>query len=295
MSRLPTTYLAILNALIELYNLYRRPIKSKELASKLNINETTIRNVMIALKAMGFIDSKTGPYGGYVPTQKAFEYTKVPTSLVTTDVAPVYIGKIMANVYVTGIELLDILNPFVNRAIVRVIGDTKLIKIGDVIRIGPTVNSRVIIEGIVVEKNEDLGELVINIQRFVAIPKVKVSEIMTRNLITTTPKAKLKDVAKIFYEKRIRAIPVVDDDGRVIGIITTSEIAKAFYEGKLNALVTDYMRREVYVINSENDVFDAIRLMTLHGIGRLIVVDSTGKPIGIVTRTDILKYLSLLE
>ncbi|WP_243666686.1 Rrf2 family transcriptional regulator [Vulcanisaeta sp. JCM 16159] len=115
--KLPSTYASILNALVELYMMSKKPVKSRDIAEKLSINEGTVRNSMVALRAMGYIESKTGPYGGYVPTQKALEYVKMPANTVfALDIAPISINKLPTNLYVTGIELLDVINPFSNRA-----------------------------------------------------------------------------------------------------------------------------------------------------------------------------------
>lgn len=296
MEKLPSTYAAVLHTLIELYDLRKRPVKSKEIAKKLNINEGTIRNIMISLKIMGFIDSKTGPYGGYVPTQKAYEFLKSPSLLpIAYDIVPIIINSVRTGVYVASIELLDILNPLGNRAIIRIVGNVRDIKIGDKVRIGPTINSRIIIEGIVVDKSQVSNEIVIQIQKLIAIPKVKVCEIMSRNLLTVHVDTSLREAAKIFASHRIRALPVVDNESRIVGLLTTSDLAQAFSKGDLNAKARDYMRREVPVINSESDIFDAIKIMSTQGIGRLIVIDSSGKPIGMITRTDVLKYLAMLD
>ncbi len=295
--KLPSTYASILNALVELYMMSKKPVKSRDIAEKLGINEGTVRNSMVALRAMGgYIESKTGPYGGYVPTQKALEYVKMPANTVfALDIAPpISINKLPTNLYVTGIELLDVINPFSNRALVRVIGDMKNIRIGDNVRIGPTANSRVIIEGVITEKNEGLRELVVAINKLIAIPKVKVEMLMSKNVITIRHDSPLKEAAKVFAERKIRALPVIDDEGKIVGLITTSEIARAYYEGNLNARVEDYARRDVPTIDKEADIYDAMRLMTANKIGRLIVV-SGGKPVGIITRTDILQYLASLD
>ncbi|WP_243666687.1 CBS domain-containing protein [Vulcanisaeta sp. JCM 16159] len=151
-----------------------------------------------------------------------------------------------------------------------------------------------IIEGVITEKNEGLRELVVAINKLIAIPKVKVETLMSKNVITIKHDSSLKDAAKIFAERKIRALPVIDDEGRIVGLITTSEVSKAYYEGDLNARIEDYMRRDVPTVDKEADIYDAMRLMTVNKIGRLIVV-SGGKPVGIITRTDILQYLASLD
>jgi Predicted transcriptional regulator, contains C-terminal CBS domains len=52
----PPTYMRVVETLLELYNVHKRPIKSKEIANRLGMNEGTVRNIMVALKAMNLVD-----------------------------------------------------------------------------------------------------------------------------------------------------------------------------------------------------------------------------------------------
>jgi len=63
-------------------------------------------------------------------------------------------------------------------------------------------------------------------------------------------------------------------------------------EGRLDARVEEYMKRDVITVREDQDILEAIRLMNQYRIGRLVVVDATGKLVGMVTRTDILRYIS---
>lgn len=290
---LPSTYTRVMEALLELYNLYKRPIKSKEIAEKLGMNEGTIRNIMVALKVMNMVDSKTGPYGGFVPSQKALEYIKAPTVInPINDIAQIFVNGKAINAYATNIELVNIFNPYMSKAIVKVLGNIKQIRPGDSIRIGPTTSARIIIEGVVLEDNALSKELTIVIKKLLAIPKISVVNVMTKDLIMAREDEMLIDIAKVFAEKKIRAMPVVNDKGELVGLMTGSDLARAFSNKDFNARVKDYMRHEVPVISWDKDIYDAMRLMLTYNIGRLIVVDKDQRPIGIVTRTDILKYLA---
>lgn len=291
----PQAYMRVVEALLELYNMYKRPIKSKEIADKLNMNEGTIRNIMIALKAMNLVDSKTGPYGGFIPSQKAIEFVKSPMIVnPVNDIAQIYVNGKPLNIYATSIELINIFNPYMSKAVVKVLGNIKLVHPGDNVRIGPTANARVIIEGVVLEDNSLSKELVIVIKKLLAIPKIKVVDVMTKELITVNYNEPLESVAKIIAERKIRALPVVGNNGELMGLITSSDIARAFSDGALKALVKDYMRHDVPIISWDRDIYDAMRLMMSYNIGRLIVVNQEQKPVGIVTRTDILRYLAPL-
>lgn len=57
--------------------------------------------------------------------------------------------------------------------------------------------------------------------------KVKVAEVMSRHVITTTPDENLRNVAKVMVERKIGGLPVMEGD-KVVGIITESDIFRAF-------------------------------------------------------------------
>ncbi|MGC9226272.1 CBS domain-containing protein [Caldivirga sp.] len=292
----PPTYMRVVETLLELYNMHKRPIKSKEIADRLGMNEGTIRNIMVALKAMNLVDSKTGPYGGFIPSQKAVEFVKSPMVInPVNDIAQVYVNGKPLNVYATGIELVNVFNPYMSKAIIKILGNVKAIHPGDNVRIGPTINARIIVEGIVLEDNPLSKELVIVIKKLLAIPKIKVLDVMTKELAVVKHDEPLTSVAKVIADRKIRALPVVNNNGELMGLITSSDIAKAFSDGAFTALVKDYMRHEVPIISWDRDIYDAMRLMMSYNIGRLIVINQEQKPVGIVTRTDILRYLAPLS
>lgn len=61
------------------------------------------------------------------------------------------------------------------------------------------------------------------------LAKLTVGEIMTKNPITVTPETSLHEVAKIMLEKKIGGLPV-ESDGKVVGIITESDVFRAMIE-----------------------------------------------------------------
>ena len=54
----------------------------------------------------------------------------------------------------------------------------------------------------------------------------KAADVMTRDVITVGPQTTLRDLAKILSEKGINGVPVVDKDGKVIGVICESDLVK---------------------------------------------------------------------
>lgn len=62
------------------------------------------------------------------------------------------------------------------------------------------------------------------------LSKLKIEEIMTRKVITTTPDAPIEDAAYLIVSNKIGGLPVVDDNSRVVGVITETDIFKTFVE-----------------------------------------------------------------
>jgi acetoin utilization protein AcuB len=60
------------------------------------------------------------------------------------------------------------------------------------------------------------------------LSKLQVQEIMTQEVITTTPDAFIEDAARVMVEHRIGGLPVVDEEGHVVGVITETDIFKTF-------------------------------------------------------------------
>ena len=86
-------------------------------------------------------------------------------------------------------------------------------------------------------------------------------------------------------------MPVIDENIRVVGIVTAADILRAVRQGKnLDSLhATDLMTKEPIVVNSETPIDDIIDIMLQKVIVLVPVVDGDGKLIGVVARLDILR------
>jgi len=286
--RLTRTQREVLEALVKLYEKNRRMVKSKEIADLIGRDEGTVRNIVLSLKSLGLIESKTGPTGGYMPTLKAYEILRgvlMPVAL--------RLRKRGEDIGVTviGVELLDPFNPTGGKAVFRVYGDLSRLSIGDIVSIGPTPFARIVIEGEVVFVDATTSQVSVVVRRLVSIPRIEVGKLTSRRVITVEPDQKLGEVAAILSAKRIKGAPVVEGD-RLVGIITQTDIVRAVAENNLDARVRDYMSSPVVTIREDEDMLKAVELMNEKMVGRLVVVDAEGRLVGIITRTDILKYIA---
>ncbi|AFH43052.1 CBS domain-containing protein [Fervidicoccus fontis] len=292
MYELTQTQREVLLALIKLYEQNNRLVKSIEIAQQIGKDEGTVRNIISSLRSLGLLESKTGPSGGYMPTLKAKELIK-SYGIVTYGSLRIKKNGNETNVTAYSIEIMDVLNPAGAKAILKANGNLDELKEGDIIRLGPTDYNRLLIDGEIQHIDRSTGQIAILIKRLVSIPRENVGEVATKNLVTLTSQMPLREASSLLFREKIRGAPVIENE-RIVGIITTTDIAKAYSEGNVKAKVEDYMRKHVVTIREDEDIMDAVRIMELHGVGRLIVVNAVGEPKGIVTRTDILKRISAL-
>ncbi len=109
-------------------------------------------------------------------------------------------------------------------------------------------------------------------------------DIMTRKVLTIHPGASVKEVAQLLDQNRISGVPVLDSNGKIIGIITEADIiSKVDREG---LCVSDIMSPEITAVGEETPVGEIATLLTERKIKRVPVVHE-GKLVGIVSRADI--------
>ena len=288
----------VLEALVRLYEERRRMVKSKEVARVLGKDEGTVRNIIMWLKSMGYVESRTGPAGGYVPTLKAYEVLRgVTPYIMEPGYGVVIVFREGETLRLTAVhmEILGLFSAEPAKALVKVMGDLTQVDVGLRARIESLPKRKLVIEGVIRNRDLNASELLIEISKMVVLPEELVGNIATKKLITVRATDSVREAARTLYTHGIRGAPVVDNEGSVVGFITTTDIAMLVGSGEdLDAPVSKYMRRTVFTISERESLLEAMRIMDFYGVGRLVVLNSARKPVGIVTRTDILRYILAL-
>lgn len=143
--------------------------------------------------------------------------------------------------------------------------------------------------------------------------RLKVENVMTREVVTATPDTPFKELARLLSEHRISGIPIVDGDRKVVGIVTEADLLwtekdreprrrsrflEWFIDGKRLAEIErvaadlrarDLMTDEVVTIDPQTTVREAVVKLLQAGVKRLPVVDADGKIVGIVSRRELLE------
>lgn len=130
---------------------------------------------------------------------------------------------------------------------------------------------------------------------------VKVSEVMARQVITL-PLAKFQDIFAavfLFRRYRIRHLPIVDEQGQLIGIVSPESIRQMLQPANLLKLrrVAEVMTPDVVSLPLTTSVLDVARLMTQQQISCVVITQEDAErgslPVGIITERDIVQFQSL--
>lgn len=126
---------------------------------------------------------------------------------------------------------------------------------------------------------------------------------MTRDLATITGEETLKVAARMMVDRKVSGLPVVDGNGRLVGVITEGDILhqetlrnpsttlRGLFRRAVDfsRTVSDAMATKVVSISPDSDHTEAARLMESAGVKGLPVVTTDGSLVGIISRSDVLK------
>ena len=116
---------------------------------------------------------------------------------------------------------------------------------------------------------------------------VKVHDLMTESVITTQPHRTIDHVRALIERNQVGAIPVVDTDGRPVGIISATDLVG---EHNGNSPVSTIMTEKVYVVPEYDDLSTAARVMRNHKIHRVVVTHEQ-KVVGVLSAFDLLRVV----
>jgi CBS domain-containing protein len=120
---------------------------------------------------------------------------------------------------------------------------------------------------------------------------MKVVELMNKNVITCHPSEQLNTILNKLELFKIAGMPVVDK-GKLVGIISQSDILKGIKSGTISDLsVADVMTAQVLTVPPTESAIVVARLMVEKHVNRIPIVDND-KVVGIVTRGDIIKAVA---
>lgn len=134
---------------------------------------------------------------------------------------------------------------------------------------------------------------------------MRVADVMTRSVLTTTPGTSVKDAAQILAERGVTALPVVGDTGLLVGVVTEADVLRGRFppdprrkawRGSAGgppppATVGEVMTSPPMTASPRTDAADLARMMIDNGLRSVPVVDEEGV-VGIVTRRDLVRTIA---
>ena len=122
---------------------------------------------------------------------------------------------------------------------------------------------------------------------------MKIYDVMSVDIVCAKKNATIIEAATRIVLGGFNGIPIIDDDGMVIGIITTLDILGAIKDGKdINSTtIGDIMTVNPIVINQNKDIEETIDIINKNRVSMIPVVEDDGRIIGICSRSDILKEI----
>lgn len=123
--------------------------------------------------------------------------------------------------------------------------------------------------------------------------QLSVERLMSTDLVAIEFGSSAKDAATRMLETGVSSLVVVDDNGRLAGLITATDFVSLVRENDPNdeTPVEAFMTRDVVTVGP-NDSVDELAEPTAHGYTHLPVVDESGELVGMVSSTDLTAYVS---
>jgi len=140
---------------------------------------------------------------------------------------------------------------------------------------------------------------------------ITVANVMNRDVASVREGAPLKEVAELMAARKVSGVPVLDDKGQVVGIISDKDFLEVMGAGQTDSFMTviakcllgkgclaaphharfakDIMTSPAVTVKPEIPILEVADIFTQKKINRAPVVDAEGRMIGIVSRADVLK------
>jgi CBS domain-containing protein len=113
---------------------------------------------------------------------------------------------------------------------------------------------------------------------------------MTKKVAAISPDTNVADTIRFLTENHIGGAPVVDDSGKLVGMISELALIDVVFEEKVaSAPVSNFMTVDVQTVSPHDSLARAAQLFALYAFRRLPVVENE-KLVGIITRRDLMNY-----
>ena len=119
----------------------------------------------------------------------------------------------------------------------------------------------------------------------------KAADIMTTNVITVKKDMVLTEVISLLLRWHISALPVVDDEDKLIGIVSEIDLVNLTFDGNAaDTTVEEIMVTDIVSFSPNTQLADLVQIFSKRHLRRVPIVEE-GKVVGIISRRDILREM----
>lgn len=116
-------------------------------------------------------------------------------------------------------------------------------------------------------------------------------DIMTEGVITVRPTCTIQEAIELLLAERISGLPVTDDRGRLVGIVTEfALLAVAYDDSIMQDAVSQHMTTDLLTIEASDPIRKVADLCVVHRVRRVPVIEG-GKLVGLISRCDVLRSI----
>ncbi len=141
---------------------------------------------------------------------------------------------------------------------------------------------------------EEVKRQLVEFLKYYLPPALTAEKVASKPVFTVKSDISTAEADELLAEHSFKGCPVVEN-GRLVGIISRRDLRKGLRSGLAHAPVKGFMTRELIAASPGQSLNELRQLMVEENIGRIPIIDSEDRLVGIVTRSDILRYLSSLD
>jgi CBS domain-containing protein len=129
--------------------------------------------------------------------------------------------------------------------------------------------------------------------------ELQASDLMTRDVVSVPVCATLREAARVLGKARVSGAPVVDAEGRCVGVLSAGDFLRGAINENLEIdpadRVGEHMTADPVTTDPTTRLHQIARVMLDADVHRVIVVDEAGRPTGVVSRTDLVATLAAAD
>lgn len=114
---------------------------------------------------------------------------------------------------------------------------------------------------------------------------------MTSEVVTVTQNTPVHEAMRIILDNPIAGLPVVDEEGVLMGMVTEKDMLQLMYRSNLGGMaVSDIMTHDIVSFGPDDDVNRVCKCFMEHAFKR-VPITSEGRVVGVVSRRDIIRFI----